>query len=537
MKLFRRELVWLSAFALVVALGATAATLRGRTDQHPNHTAGSRFDHVADDDDERDQEEAAVKTIHPKRDPTLRVMVQQLATVEPFFQANLRSQVAGVVKYVAKDIGDRVRQGELLAEIDVPDLRQEIAQKESVVAQRRQELELAKALVKNAAAAVEVAQANIEQKQTEVRQAKARREYREKRLERYRYLAKRTAISPDVVDEEEQSLVSAQAAEESAQVAVRKAQADCKEKEASREAALAEVKLKEALIVVAFQDLERSRALADYARITAPFDGVITRRNIDPGAFVQNATTATTEALMTVARNDIVTVGMKVPDNAAPFITRNTEAEIQMDDLPGVTILGRVTRFSPSIESGDRTMKVEVDLFNGTEAEYRQLQTRSVTAGLAPLGFPGLAARLTAQAAGLYVIHQDRKGGADELPLRPTTLGGTAVPPLLPGMTGYMKLCLNKFTNAYLLPSSAVFSRGGKPYILVVRDGVSKLVPVKVQVNDGKLAKVAVIARSSDPRTGTREVLQELSGDEEVIASRQQEVGDGRPVKTTLQEW
>ena len=168
-----------------------------------------------------------------------------------------------------------------------------------------------------------------------------------KRLERYRYLAKRTAISPDVVDEEEQSLVSAQAAEESAQVAVRKAQADCKEKEASREAALAEVKLKEALIVVAFQDLERSRALADYARITAPFDGVITRRNIDPGAFVQNSTTAMTESLMTVARNDIVTVGMKVPDNAAPFITRNTEAEIQMDDLPGVTILGRVTRFSP----------------------------------------------------------------------------------------------------------------------------------------------------------------------------------------------
>src|SRR5262249_33159564 len=160
-----------------------------------HHAPGSRFDHVAHDDDDQDPEEAAVKTIHPKRDPSLRVCVQQLATVEAFFQANLRSQVAGVVKYVAKDIGDRVYQGELLVEIDVPDLRQEIAQKESVVEQRRQESLLAKALVKNAEAALEVAQANIDQKQTEVRQAKFRKEYRQRRLERFRQLAKGQAIT------------------------------------------------------------------------------------------------------------------------------------------------------------------------------------------------------------------------------------------------------------------------------------------------------------------------------------------------------
>src|SRR6516225_6277864 len=90
--------------------------------------------------DQREDEDAyletTVRAIHPKQDPSLVISVQQLLTVEPFFEADVRSQVAGVVRSVHKDIGDPVTRGELLLAIDVPDLEHEVAQKESAVIQR-----------------------------------------------------------------------------------------------------------------------------------------------------------------------------------------------------------------------------------------------------------------------------------------------------------------------------------------------------------------------------------------------------------------
>jgi hypothetical protein len=104
-------------------------------------------------------------------------------------------------------------------------------------------------------------------------------------------------------------------------------------------------------------------------------------------------------------------------------------------------------------------------------------------------------------------------------------------------MSGQMRVQLQKFANAYLLPSSAVFTRGGKPYIMVLKDGVTHLVPIRVQVNDGRLAKVAVVGRVPNARGGDAEVLRELTGDEEVVASRQVELDEGQTVRAAPEEW
>ena len=83
------------------------------------------------------------------------------------------------------------------------------------------------------------------------------------------------------------------------------------EKEASQEAARTDTDLKAALVGVAEKDRDRTAAAADFARLTAPFDGVIVKRAVDPGMFVQNATTGASEPLVTLARIDLVTVAMK----------------------------------------------------------------------------------------------------------------------------------------------------------------------------------------------------------------------------------
>src|SRR5262249_33537139 len=152
------------------------------------------------------------------------------------------------------------------------------------------------------------------------------------------------------------------------------------------------------------------------SRIRAPFPGVITERTVDLGDYVQNATTTRTEPLLSVARTDVVTVGMKVPDNDAPFVGPDTEAVIQLDDFAGTEIHARVTRSSSSIHGADKTMRVEVDLFNGTQEEYRAYVARSLNTFLSPVGH-GLPEALPLVALLNQHWRGDFKGSGDSFPM------------------------------------------------------------------------------------------------------------------------
>src|SRR5205823_4257496 len=126
---------------------------------------------------------------------------------------------------------------------------------------------------------------------------------------------------------------AASAARDAAVVAVEKARLEVEAAQARLAAAKAEVKLKDSLIAVAQADLAQARALLELATVRAPFDGVVVRRNVDPGSFVQNASSGHPEPLLSVSRTDIVTVCMRVPDSYALYITSGTEAVLEMSEL------------------------------------------------------------------------------------------------------------------------------------------------------------------------------------------------------------
>ncbi|VTS04971.1 efflux RND transporter periplasmic adaptor subunit [Tuwongella immobilis] len=535
MQMSRRQLLLRLAIGLAGVVGIGMVALE-RVDFSEHH--GTTLAEKAAVAEAKKSEPPVVKTIHPKRDDTLQVSVELLAVAEPFYQANLRARASGVVSRVTKDIGERVSKGELLIEIDVPDLEKDVAQKRSIVEQRRQELRAAEVDVRRTEAKRETAKASVALAESAVNVATSTVDYQGKRLTRYRTLASRDAIGQDVVDEQERDYQASVATLEGSKVSVTKAKADLQEMAIAVEAAQVEVELKRALVRVAENDLEKAQSLADYARIHAPFDGVVLSRRVDPGSFVQNATSGQSEPLMRLARMDRVTIVSKLPDNAAPFLTQDTQATVEMNELPGISLSGALSRFSPAIETGDRTVRVEVDLFNGEYLAYQAYIAQRIRTEMTALA-TGISPA-TALNAGLLGIGRmvtlanDGKGAADRLASFPMPRDSSLVqtPKLLPGMSGRMRLHLGPIDHGCTLPSTAIYNRSGKPYILLVQGKTLQEMPVKIQVNDGVLARVAMIDRSQG-----RETYRELTGSEEIVTARQLEFRTGQTVSPQLSDW
>ena len=222
--------------------------------------------------------------------------------------AALYARTPGYVRRRLVDIGSRVRAGQLLAEIDAPDLDQQVAQARGAVAQTR--------------AARELAQAN---------------------LARWRALAVDSAVTAQEVDQ--------------MQAAFDEAMANLNSAEAN---------------------LQRLVQLQAYERVVAPFAGVITARNVDPGALVGPAggvsatlpagTGSAPGSLFTLAQTDTLSVYVTVPEDNAAAVAIGKPALVTVPALPGDTLRGRVARTAGALDATARTLLTEVRVANPTGA-------------------------------------------------------------------------------------------------------------------------------------------------------------------------
>lgn len=472
----------------------------------------SDLDHSSAED--RHAPTMTVKVVRPKKDENSEILLERIATVEPYYRADLRARASGLVKAVHFDIGETVKQGDVLIEIDVSEWEQDVAQKAALVAQRTFELKVSEAKRQDAEAARGVTAATIQQKEAEVESIRATRDFKQRKVDRFQKLAKKGNITGNVVEEEELDLLASQAALRSALANVERAKADHAESASKLDAAIADVDLKRAQIEVAQKDFERAKVVANYGKVIAPFDGVIIRRNVDLGSFVQNATTGSSECLISLARIDLLTVVAQFPDNVAPMIRPGTPAVINISDLAGIAVSTKVTRFSPSIQNSDRTMRVEVDVFNGNRDEFHSLERLFRESGSRQL-LKGTDAALPEPA-----FQDDAEEGRR----------------LLPGMNGSMKLSVGG-GETYVVPSTAVYSRSGTKYLLLVEDGHAKQVPVQIHLNDGRKTQLSLVAKSTGKAGPEIEQLMELKGDELIVIANQLQVADGAEVRTAVAEW
>ncbi len=302
----------------------------------------------------------AVQVIRPERRAIHRV-VEQPGTVQAYEQTQLFARVPGYVSKVHVDIGQKIdgprfdasgketRPGQVLAEIAVPELAEEVSQKQALTRQ-------AQAEVVQAEKALAAAAANIETTKAAVVEARAQRDRWQSEAKRIAGLAKQGVVDVQSREETENQSKAAGARVQATEAAVKKAQAD-------RDKAAADVQAAAARVEVARADALRSEAMYAYSKIRAPYDGVVTLRKVSTGDFVQPAV-GKGDWLFTVARLDPVRVVIAVPEADAELVKDGTDVQLRVPALPGAGLGGKVARTSWALEQAARTLRTEIDLPN-----------------------------------------------------------------------------------------------------------------------------------------------------------------------------
>ncbi len=265
------------------------------------------------------------------------------ASIHGFVETPIYAKLAGYLKAIKVDKGDRVKAGQVLAIVDSPELDHQ---------------------VENARATYELDKITDDRNQM---------------------LVRRGVVAQQTADESRGAMLAAQEA------------------------------------------LNQLVATQAYEVIKAPFDGIVTARNADPGAMVAQATVSTTASgspILLMATMTPLRIYADVPQSAAPFIKNGDQVTVTVGEYPGRAFPATVTRHQNALDADTRTMRVEVDLDNHDLA-------------------------------------------------------------LLPGMYAILTLAVSTPSGVPMVPDDALIFHGGKVLVPVVRDGRMHLAPVTLGYDNG----------------------------------------------------
>ena len=308
----------------------------------------------------------AVSVAQPRRGIISRQLTLP-ATVRARDQAVLYAKVAGYLKTIRVDKGDRVKAGQVVAEIEAPELEADYVRQKA-----------------------EVTVAEVAHRRVSDAQKKAP-----------------DLVMPQTVDDAKGKLDMAKA------------------------------------------NLTRTETLLGYTRIVAPFSGIVSRRSVDPGAFIPAATSgsvSTSAALLTLLVIRSVRIDIPVPEPEVPRVRVGLPVQVTVDEIPGRVFTGAVTRFAYALDEASKTMLAEAEIPNPTEE-------------------------------------------------------------LRPGMYARVRVGIERKVEALLVPAAAVIAGRGQDSVLTIADGKAKRLPVKtgfrddndVEILDGLSADQPVILGGANP--------------------------------------
>jgi len=247
------------------------------------------------------------------------------AEFKPYQEIDVMAKVAGYVKNINVDVGTRVKQGDLLAVLEIPEMADDRARGESVLSR---------------------SQAEVAHARDELQRAESARNIARLSYTRLRDVAKQKAglIAQQEIDDAESKYLVAEA-----QVSAAKSSLSAAEQQ----------------VQVSTAELQKIKTLLDYTRVTAPFSGVITRRYADTGSMIQAGTSSSIQAMPIVklSENSRLRLVLPVPESAVPTVHVGQQVEVRVPTL-GRSFPGQVARFAEKVLSATRTMDTEVDVEN-----------------------------------------------------------------------------------------------------------------------------------------------------------------------------
>ena len=432
-----------------VLAGAAPDPTDGPATRPPAVAKGAADDKAAADpngppDPKRPPAAPVVRLVRPQAGGLDRVAVQR-CVVQAGREAHLFPTAVGVLTRVDARIGDRVKAGQLLAEIDAPALALDERLAAVGVEQSEGLLKEGEARVATAKAEVDAAAGVVRLRQSEAAGARAASGFRKKQLDRVKELAKQGTVDQKAVDEADEQHRAAEGLADGAAVGADNAKADLVVKESKREQAAAGVGTARANVAAAKIGLDKARLAVAQTRVVAPFDGIVAEATAAPGQFVRApGERADPTPLFTVMRGDILRVVASVPGRDAGRFEPGLAVEVTIDALPDATAAGRVARVGFAVEPPHGTVRAEIDLTN-------------------PKGI------------------------------------------IRPGMTGEVSVKLGKGpADAVRVPAGAVIqvtpARKGDPgtAVYIYKDGKARLTPVRVGYQDEKEVEVAAGLSAAD---------------------------------------
>jgi len=246
-------------------------------------------------------------------------------SIQAVQETALFSRVDGYLKRRLVNIGDRVQSGQVLAEIDTPELDQQLDQ--------------AKAALAQSLSALQQVRAALQHNESQL-------EYNRTTLERWRIMKEKSLVAQQDLDDR--------------MVQVKFGQADV-------DAARANVAAAEANVTANRANVDRIASMQSFQKIRAPFAGVITVRNVDNGALIGAGSSSNTQPLFRMAQTDVLRVFINLPQSFVPEVTPGLIAELAVREYPQKHFSAQVTSFAGALDPTTRTLLTEVRMRNESE--------------------------------------------------------------------------------------------------------------------------------------------------------------------------
>lgn len=247
------------------------------------------------------------------------------AEFKPFQQIDLMAKVSGYVKAIHVDVGDKIRQGQLVAELEVPEMTDDLTRANAAIQRNNAEYKKAKDELSRAETAHQIANLS------------------------YQRLAAVLKARPGLLAQQE--IDDAHSRDLGSEAQVNAAQSNLL-------AAEQQIRVSEA-------EQSKTRTLLNYAKVIAPFAGVVTKRYADTGSMIQAGTASQSQArpLITLSQISLLRLILPVPESAVPLIHIGQAIDVRVPSL-NRSLTGRVARFANTLNLATRTMETEVDVPN-----------------------------------------------------------------------------------------------------------------------------------------------------------------------------